>query len=118
MFVKHLFEIQSRIEAGQTYAAIYADLKEDDGFTLSSSQFNRYIQKLITGGESERNVRSTIQNQAERDAPAPRNKGLVNDEQSKPQANFRQSMKQIREDVENTDWASLINQSNRSGQNP
>ncbi|KOP60099.1 hypothetical protein OX90_07880, partial [Pseudomonas coronafaciens pv. porri] len=39
---------------------------------------------------------------------------LLNGEKITPNANFRQSMRQIREEVENTNWAEVISDASRT----
>lgn len=113
-FVKHQDVIWSRVADGETQVAIYKSLKDSEGLTLSASQFNRYIQKMSPVENSVSQDLGNVRESVKRAPPVASKLDLLSGERVKPQANFRQNLKQIRDAVENTDWSELINESKRT----
>jgi hypothetical protein len=108
--IRELYDvIEHALNSGVSRTALHQKLV-DTGLTISLRHFDQALYR----------IRKAKKQAGESKASPPQNAqvtpnikpALLNGDRAKPQANFRQSLKQIREGVENTDWASVINDNN------
>lgn len=98
-------EVEAALQRGVSRKEILAALHAD-GFTMSMKMFDKALYRIRKGNRT-LNARTihqapseTIAHKAEKEA--------------KPSVNFRQTLKDIRAEVENADWSKLINDSRKN----
>lgn len=112
--IRDLYDvIEHALASGVSRTVIHQKLV-DTGLAISLRHFDQALYRIRRGkkhSEPSRHVPDGKNQTAAISKQASTSAGKI-----KPQANFRQSLKQIREEVENTDWARVISKSSRSAQ--
>ncbi|MDG6381265.1 hypothetical protein QCD83_20615 [Pseudomonas savastanoi pv. phaseolicola] len=110
--IRDLYEvIENALDAGVSRTVIHQKLV-DTGLAISLRHFDQALYRIRKSHKRAGQVKHPLPEKI--DSAAVGKPALLNDEKPKPQANFRQSMKQIREEVENTNWAEVISGANRT----
>lgn len=106
-------EIENALGSGVSRTVIHQKLV-DSGMTLSLRNFDQALyrirksNKLSGQGKTAQLGKVQIEPVSKADSNKP---ALLSGERIKPQTNFRESIKQIRAEVENTDWDKVIRDS-------
>lgn len=102
--------IENALKSGVSRTVIHQKLV-DTGLTISLRHFDQALYRI------RKSRKQPGQAETEKNGGVAANKStLLSGDKPKPQANFRQSLKQIRDEVENTDWAQVISEANRKAQ--
>lgn len=112
--VRDLYDvIENALDSGVSRTVIHQKLV-DSGMTLSLRNFDQALYRIRKGNKQSGMVKSApsdnvhIEPVSKADSNKP---ALLSGERIKPQVNFRESLKQIRAEVENTDWDKVIRDS-------
>jgi hypothetical protein len=112
--IRDLYDvIENALGSGVSRTVIHQKLV-DSGMTLSLRNFDQALyrirksNKLSGQGKTAQPGKIHIEPVSKADSNKP---ALLSGERIKPQANFRESIKQIRAEVENTDWDKVIRDS-------
>jgi hypothetical protein len=106
-------EIENALGSGVSRTVIHQKLV-DSGMTLSLRNFDQALyrirksNKLSGQGKTAQPGKVQIEPVSKADSNKP---ALLSGERIKPQTNFRESIKQIKAEVENTDWDKVIRDS-------
>lgn len=108
--VRDLYDvIENALGSGVSRTVIHQKLV-DTGMTISLRNFDQALYRIRKSMKGAVLVKQTMQ-EKNASAPASSSKGaLLETDKVKPEVNFRQSLKQIRDEVENIDWAKEIRQ--------
>ncbi|KPC37198.1 MULTISPECIES: hypothetical protein [Pseudomonas syringae group] len=110
--IRDLYDvIENALDSGVSRTMIHQKLV-DTGLTISLRHFDQALYRIRKSQKRAGQVKHPLPEKS--NSVAVSKTALLNGEKITPQANFRQSMKQIREEVENTDWAKVINDANRA----
>lgn len=112
--IRDLYDvIENALGSGVSRTAIHQKLV-DSGMTLSLRNFDQALYRIRKSNKlsGQRKTAQPGKAQIEPVSKADSNKpALLSGERIKPQAHFRESIKQIRAEVENTDWDKVIRES-------
>lgn len=112
--IRDLYDvIENALDSGVSRTAIHQKLV-DSGMTLSLRNFDQALYRIRKGNKQSGKAKSAPSDKVhiEPVSKADFNKpALLSGERIKPQVNFRESLKQIRAEVENTDWDKVIRDS-------
>lgn len=112
--IRDLYDvIEHALNSGVGRTVIHQKLV-DTGMSISLRHFDQALYRIRRSKKRAGESKVSLPDKAEL-TPASK-PALLNSDKTKPQANFRQSLKQIREDVENADWARIISDANRPAQ--
>jgi hypothetical protein len=112
--VRDLYDvIENALDSGVSRTVIHQKLV-DSGMTLTLRNFDQALYRIRKSHKLSGQVKTAqpgkvhIEPVSKADSNKP---ALLSGERIKPQANFRESLKQIRAEVENTDWDQIIRES-------
>lgn len=110
--IRDVYEaIESALASGISRTAIHAKLV-DTGLTISLRHFDQALYRIRKSRKAANSAKRKLPNKIAEmpvsETSTIRSGALIN-EAGKNQGNFRQNLKQIREKVENTNWAEIIN---------
>jgi hypothetical protein len=112
--VRDLYDvIENALDSGVSRTVIHQKLV-DSGMTLTLRHFDQALYRIRKSKKQSGQVKTPSADKIhiEPVSKAGSNKpALLSGEKIKPQANFRESLKQIRAEVENTDWDQVIRDS-------
>ncbi|MGA3682830.1 hypothetical protein [Pseudomonas graminis] len=112
--IRELYDaIESALDSGVSRTVIHQTLV-DTGMTITLRHFDQALYRIRKGLKRAGQRGQSSSDKSPVSTPA-KNK-LLSGEKTKPPANFRQGLKQIRDEVENTDWARVISESDRCAQ--
>ncbi|KPW36335.1 hypothetical protein ALP45_02398 [Pseudomonas coronafaciens pv. atropurpurea] len=110
--IRDLYDvIENALDSGVSRTVIHQKLV-DTGLAISLRHFDQALYRIRKSHKRAGQVKNPLPEKS--DSAAVSKPALQNGEKTRPQANFRQSMKQIREEVENTNWAEVISEENRT----
>ena len=110
--IRDLYDvIENALKSGVSRTVIHQKLV-DTGLTISLRHFDQALYRIRKSQKRAGQAKHSIPEKS--DSVAVSKPALLSGEKLKPQANFRQNLKQIREEVENMDWAKVINEANRT----
>ncbi|NYS39797.1 hypothetical protein F2S88_01885 [Pseudomonas syringae pv. actinidiae] len=110
--IRDLYDvIENALDSGVSRTVIHQKLV-DTGLAISLRHFDQALYRIRKRHKRGGQVKHPLPEKSE--SAAVTQSALLNGEKTTPKANFRQSMKQIREEVENTDWAEVISDANRT----
>lgn len=105
--------IENALKSGVSRTVIHQKLV-DTGLAISLRHFDQALYRIRKSRKQAGQAKHSL---PEKSPSVAANKpALLSGDTLKPQANFRQSLKQIRAEVENTDWAQVISDANRKAQ--
>jgi hypothetical protein len=111
--VRDLYDvIENAMDSGVSRTVIHQKLV-DSGMTLTLRNFDQALYRIRKSKKQSEQVKTApdkvhIEPVSKAGSHKP---ALLSGEKVKPQANFRESLKQIRAEVENTDWDQVIRES-------
>ncbi|WP_242201849.1 MULTISPECIES: hypothetical protein [unclassified Pseudomonas] len=112
--IRELYEaIETALNSGVKRTVIHQKLVES-GMSISLRHFDQALYRIRKNQKQGRVSRKHMPLKANNNSPS--KPVLKRNDEIKPQANFRQNLNQIREDVENTDWARVISDANNPAQ--
>lgn len=112
--IRELYDvIESAMDSGVSRTVIHQKLV-DTGMTITLRHFDQALYRIRKGLKRSGQPGQPSSDKSPVSTPA--KSKLLSGEKTKPPANFRQGLKQIRDEVENTDWARVISESDRSAQ--
>ncbi|KPW97106.1 hypothetical protein [Pseudomonas syringae pv. coryli] len=110
--IRDLYDvIENALSSGVSRTVIHQKLV-DTGLDISLRHFDQALYRLRKSHTRAGLVKHPLPEKS--DSAAIRNTALPDSDKTTPRANIRQSMKQIREEVENTNWAEVISDANRT----
>ncbi|KPY24166.1 hypothetical protein ALO89_200264 [Pseudomonas coronafaciens pv. porri] len=110
--IRDLYDvIESALDSGVSRTVIHQKLV-DTGLAISLRHFDQALYRIRKSHKRAGQVKHPLPEKS--DSAAVSTPTLLNGEKITPNANFRQSMRQIREEVENTNWAEVISDANRT----
>lgn len=105
--------IENALKSGVSRTVIHQKLV-DTGLAISLRHFDQALYRIRKSRKQPEQAKHLL---PEKSPSVAANKpALLSGDTLKPQANFRQSLKQIRAEVESTDWAQVISDANRKAQ--
>ncbi|MGN9404541.1 hypothetical protein ACTMQQ_27830 [Pseudomonas syringae pv. aptata] len=110
--IRDLYDvIENALDSGVSRTVIHQKLV-DTGLAISLRHFDQALYRIRKSHKRAGQVKHPLPEKS--DSAAVSTPTLLNGEKITPNANFRQSMRQIREEVENTNWAKVISDANRT----
>ncbi|KPY81200.1 hypothetical protein ALO44_200126 [Pseudomonas syringae pv. tagetis] len=110
--IRDLYDvIENALDSAVSRTVIHQKLV-DTGLAISLRHFDQALYRIRKSHKRAGQVKHPLPEKS--DSAAVSKPALLNGEKTRPQANFRQNMKQIREEVENTNWAEVISDANRT----
>lgn len=110
--IRDLYDvIENALDSGVSRTVIHQKLV-DTGLAVSLRHFDQALYRIRKSHKRAGQVKHPLPEK--NDSAALSKPALLNGEKTTPRANIRQSMKQIREEVENTNWAEVISDANRT----
>ncbi|WP_181013200.1 hypothetical protein [Pseudomonas syringae] len=110
--IRDLYDvIENALDSGVSRTVIHQKLV-DTGLAISLRHFDQALYRIRKSHKRAGQVKHPLPEK--NDSAAVRNTALPDGHKTTPRANIRQSMKQIREEVENTNWAEVISDANRT----
>ncbi|WP_456017516.1 hypothetical protein [Pseudomonas fluorescens] len=108
--IRELYDaIETALNSGVKRTVIHQKLVES-GMSISLRHFDQALYRIRKNQKQGRVSRKHMPLKANNNSLS--NPVLKRNDEIKPQANFRKNLNQIREDVENTDWARVISDAN------
>lgn len=112
--IRDLYDvIEHALDSGVSRTVIHQKLV-DTGLSISLRHFDQALYRIRKSKKQKGESKTALPGKTE--VALARKPAPLSSDKAKPQASFRQSMKQIREEVENTDWARVISDANRPAQ--
>ncbi len=110
--IRDLYDmIENALDSGVSRTVIHQKLV-DTGLAISLRHFDQALYRIRKSHKRAEQVKHPLPEKS--DSSAVVKPALLDGEKATPRANIRQSMKQIREEVENTNWAQVISDANRT----
>ncbi|MBI6746859.1 hypothetical protein YA0079_16665 [Pseudomonas syringae] len=110
--IRDLYDvIENALDSGVSRTVIHQKLV-DTGLAVSLRHFDQALYRIRKSHKRAGRVNPPLPEK--NDSATVSIPALLNGEKTPPRANIRQSMKQIREEVENTNWAEVISDANRT----
>ncbi|WP_024668898.1 hypothetical protein [Pseudomonas tremae] len=110
--IRDLYDvIENALDSGVSRTVIHQKLV-DTGLAITLRHFDQALYRIRKSHKRAGQVKHPLPEKI--DSAAVSTPTLLNGEKITPNANFRQSMRQIREEVENTNWAEVISDANRT----